>query len=140
MLIRKGQRVFADEEIDVEEEVVDEAPEEASVTVDPEATDLLFEVEDVAQLVAEITGEVVEVSADSDAAVFTIGEGEGAEEFTVTADGDEEVLEASRKMLRGKKPVTASRKAMLRKRVNTPVRKPVTASRKAVRPVRKQGR
>lgn len=76
------------------------------VAVAPEATDLLFEAEDVAELVAEVTGQDVEVVAEEDTVVFTIGE----DEFTVEAEGNEEILEARRMNVRGKKPVAASRK------------------------------
>ncbi|MBQ2856559.1 MAG: hypothetical protein IJE78_05415 [Bacteroidaceae bacterium] len=133
MLIRKGRKVFADEDIQVDEEVVDEAPaDDTDVTVDPSATDLLFEAEDVAELVAEVTGEVVEVTADGDEVVFSVGDND----FTVTADGDEEMLEASTKMLRGKRRVMAARRPMARK---AGARRPVTASRKAApaRPLRR---
>lgn len=82
----------------------------SEVDVAPEATDLLFEAEDVAELVAEVTGEVVEVTADEDEVVFAVGEGENAEEYTVTAEGDEEVLECVRKNVRGKRAVAASTK------------------------------
>lgn len=77
-----------------------------SVDIAPEATDLLFEAEDVAELVAEVTGEAVEVVADEDTVTFTIGE----DEFTVEAEGNEEIVEARRTELRGKKPVSASTK------------------------------
>lgn len=117
----------------------------ADAEVAPEAMDLLFEAEDVAELVAEVTGDVVEVTADGDEVVFSVGEGEMAEEFTVTADGDEEILEATRRNIRGKKPVRASRRvrACGTGRVNAgedcerPARpeRPVRASRPA-RPVR----
>lgn len=90
----RKRRIYADDE----------------VTVAPEATDLLFEAEDVAELVAEVTGEVVDVTADGDEVVFAVGEGEDAEEFTVTADGDEEVLESVRKPFKGKRTVSASRR------------------------------
>lgn len=93
MFIQK-RKVMADSEVDVA----------------PEATDLLFEAEDVAELVAEVTGQVVEVTAEGDEVTFAVGEGEEATEFTVTADGDEEVLESSRRNFRGKKNVAASRK------------------------------
>lgn len=83
---------------------------EDEINVAPEATDLLFEAEDVAELVAEVTGEVVDVTADGDEVVFAVGEGEAAEEFTVTAEGDEEILETSRRALKGKRTVAASRK------------------------------
>ena len=79
---------------------------EGEVMVAPEATDLLFEAEDVAELVAEVTGQDVEVVADEDTVVFTVGE----DEFTVEAEGDEEILESVRKNIRGKKPVAASKK------------------------------
>lgn len=98
----------------------------AEAEVAPEAMDLLFEAEDVAELVAEVTGDVVEVNADGDQVVFSIGEGEDAEEFTVTAEGDEEILEASRRNFRGRKPVKASRKVEAAKRPATakkPIRK-----------------
>jgi hypothetical protein len=48
----------------------------ADAEVAPEAMDLLFEAEDVAELVAEVTGDVVEVTADGDEVVFSVGEGE----------------------------------------------------------------
>ena len=66
-------------------------------SVAPEASDLLFEAEDVAELVAEVTGEAVEVT-------FAVGE----DEFTVQAEGDEEILESVRKPMRNKRTVAAS--------------------------------
>lgn len=80
----------------------------AETDVAPEATDLLFEAEDVADLVAEVTGENVTVEADEDTAEFTIGEGEEAEVITVEAEGDEEVLEACTRISRGRRSVKAS--------------------------------
>lgn len=80
--------------------------EDAVVEVEPEATDLLFEAEDVAELVAEVTGEDVGVEVVEDSVVFTVGE----EEFTVEPDGDEEILEASTKILSKKAPVKASKR------------------------------
>lgn len=82
------------------------------VVVNEEATDILFEAEDVAELVAEVTGEDVEVTADEDQVVFAVGD----EEYTVEPEGDEEILEsrgtqgreavkASRKVAAGRKPV-----------------------------------
>ncbi len=87
------KRILANDDIDT-----------AGAQVAPEASDLLFEAEDVAELVAEVTGEPVEVTAEEDAVVFAVGE----DEYTVEADGDEEVLEASRKAFRGKRFVAAS--------------------------------
>ena len=86
------------------------------VFVEPEATDLLFEAEDVAELVAEVTGEPVEVAAEGDVVTFTVSE----DEYTVTAEGDEEILE-SRRM--PKKPAV---KASQRRR---PTARPTVASR-----------
>lgn len=75
----------------------------AETEVAPEATDLLFEAGDVADLVAEVTGEDVEVEATEDAVEFTVGE----ETFVVEPEGDEEVLEASTRVNK-RKAVKAS--------------------------------
>lgn len=98
--------VKADEEV---EEV--KAPEAPEAEVAPEATELLFETEDVAQLLAEVTDEdvTVDVDDDTDEIVFTVAD----EEYTVTPDGEEELLEASTRIM-GKKRVSAASK--LRKR------------------------
>ena len=79
---------------------------DADVDVDPEASDLLFEAEDVAQLVAEVTGDdvVVETDDESDTVTFTVGD----DQFEVQPDGDEEILEASTRFSRKKKTVSAS--------------------------------
>lgn len=79
----------------------------ADTEIDPAATDLLFETEDVAELVSEVTGEPVEVTSDEDRVTFTVGD----DEYTVTPEGDEEILESSRKVLRGKRTVQASSKS-----------------------------
>ena len=81
---------------------------------------LLFEAEDVAQLITEITGEDVDVapSDDGDYVDFTVGD----EVYTVEADGDEEVLEAVRRPLAKKRSVAASRK------VKNTQRKPVKSA------------
>lgn len=112
------RRVMADEEI--MEQEIDEIPEEDEtvVEIDPEATELVFEAEDVAELVAEVTGEEVSVSVDTDQVVFTVGE----DEYTVAPDGDEEILETSRKALRGKRSVKAS-KSFASRRVGRPIRR-----------------
>lgn len=104
--------VKADEEIEEVEETAPEAPE---AEVAPEATELLFETEDVAQLLAEVTDEdvTVDVDDDTDEIVFTVAD----EEYTVAPDGEEELLEASTRIM-GKKRVSAASK--LRKR---PVRR-----------------
>lgn len=111
---KNTKKVTAGDELDTEvmepemdEDVVDDTPDaEEDVNVAPEATDLLFEAEDVAQLVAEVTGQPVDVDTaeDGNSVEFTVGE----DVFTVTAEGDEEVLEAVRKPLKKKKHVSAS--------------------------------
>ena len=84
----RRRNIQADDMID--EAVVDDVPaeDEAPVDVAPEAMDLLFEAEDVAELVAEITGQDVEVTADEDAVVFSVGDAD----FTVEPEGDEEIV------------------------------------------------
>lgn len=109
---RKVRRaVRAAEEI-AEEGVVDidDAPV-ADVEVADEASDLLFEAEDVAELIAEVTDEDVAVTVEDDIVKFEVGE----DEFVVEAEGDEEILESTRKPLSGKKGVKASRKVTKRR-------------------------
>lgn len=84
----KGRRVMA------ETEIADEAAE------------LLFEVEEVAELISNVTGEDVEVTTDGDTAEFAVGD----EVFTVEAEGTEEVLESSR-IRKSAKRVSASARA-----------------------------
>lgn len=83
------------------------ASEEGAVDIAPEATELLFETPDVADLIAEVTGEDVSVEADEDQVVFTVGE----DEFVVEAEGDEELLEACTRVRKSARPVKASRTA-----------------------------
>lgn len=84
--------------IKAEEEMIEDAP----VMDDP--GELLFEATDVADLLAEVTGEDVNMDMDDNVVVFTIGE----DEYTIEPEGDEEVLEAVRKPLRNKRPVAAN--------------------------------
>lgn len=72
-------------------------------TVAPEASELLFEANDVAQLVAEVTGEPVDVTADEETVTFEVGD----DSYTVEAEGNEEVLE-SRRIPAGRRRVAAS--------------------------------
>lgn len=134
MFIQK-RRIVAEDEID---EQMDDMPMEGedagAVEVDPEASDLLFEAEDVAELVAEVTGEAVEVTVDEDYVTFAVGDSE----YTIEAEGDEEILEASRKVLRGKRKVSASTSRKVAGKKAAP-RRTVSAS-KQTRPVRKVGR
>ena len=93
MRINKNKRIRANEEIDVA----------------PEATELLFEAEDVAQVVAEATGEDVAVDVTDEGVEFTVGEGEEADVIFVEPDGDEEILESSTQIR--KRSVKASTRA-----------------------------
>jgi hypothetical protein len=92
---------------DIEDVEVDAPVEDASV----EESELLFEAEDVAELIAEITEQPVDVTTDTDTdeVVFTVGE----DEYTITPEGDEEVVEESRK-IRSARKVSASRRAARR--------------------------
>ena len=144
MFIQRAKKVVANDELmdqnlepEVEEAVESEGEVEGEgeVVIDPEATDLLFESEDVAELIAEITGESVEVSVEDDSVAFAIGE----DVYTVEAEGDEEILEASSKaVLRGKRTVAASTRRQVPAR-RKPAARPVSASTqsRASRPVRK---
>lgn len=82
---RTTKAIKADDEIDETVDDVDTAVEEEA--------DLLFESEDVAELLAEVTGEAVDMEVTDDAVVFTVGD----EEFEITPEGDEESLEACTK-------------------------------------------
>lgn len=84
-----------------ENEVMDQGAE-----VNVEEMDVLFEASDVAELIAEVTGDSVEVTTDEDSGdvIFAVGE----DEYTVTPEEDTEILESTRRTLRGKKPVSAS--------------------------------
>lgn len=122
----RRRRVLAEEMMDDEVmDTVDEG-EAGGVSVDPAATDLLFEAEDVAELVAEITGQAVEVTVEDDSVEFAVGE----DVYTIEAEGNEEVLEASTKILRNKRTVSAST------RRRHAARRRVAASRQT-RPLRK---
>lgn len=107
----RRRNIKADEEV-MDEEIVDDVPEEGGVDVAPEATDLLFEAEDVAELVAEVTGQEVSVTVDDEAVQFEVGE----DVYTVEPEGDEEILESTRKPLRNKKSVKASTRRVARRR------------------------
>lgn len=109
MVIHKHPIKASEEIVDdaVMEPEVDDVVDEPEVEVAPEATDLLFEAEDVAELIAEVTGQPVEVTAEDNSVVFAVGD----DEFTVEAEGNEEVLESVRKPMKGKKAIAASRTA-----------------------------
>ena len=93
----------------------------ADTDVAPEATDLLFEAEDVAQLISEITGEDVSVesSEDGESVDFAVGD----EVYTVQAEGDEELVESSSRIAPKKRNVSASRDSQKNSRTIRKVRK-----------------
>lgn len=107
------KRIVADEEMDT--------TPVATADVDPEATDLLFEAEDVAELIAEVAGEPVDVTVEDDSVKFAVGD----DEYLVEPEGDEEILEAVR--LPRKKAVAASTRRPARR--PAPAKKPVKSSR-----------
>lgn len=134
-ILRKGngRKVVADEEFDVEETAPVE--EEAGVVdVADEATELLFETEDVAQLIAEVTGEDVEVSTDDETeeVEFAVGD----EVFTITPDEDIEDVESSRKIKRSLKRVSASRQRSSRA-VKASTKRAARPAKKSVRRISK---
>lgn len=108
-----NSRIVRRRPIKAEEEIEEEIEEVEPVDVAPEASDLLFEAEDVAQLVAEVTGKDVAVTAEDDVVTFEVGD----DQFVVEADGDEEILESTKRPFRGKRPVKASRKVAPRKAI-----------------------
>ena len=61
--------------------------------------------EDVAELIAEVTGEPVDVTVDDSEVVFAVGD----DEFTVTPEGDEEIVEQSTRIRKSEKSVRANR-------------------------------
>lgn len=128
MFIQK-RRIVAEDVIEdqVDDVAMDDVAEEgeADVQVAPEATDLLFEAEDVAELVAEVTGQPVEVNVEDDFVEFAVGD----DVYTIEAEGDEEVLEASTKIVK-KRTVSASTK-------RRPAGKRQVAASKQTRPLRK---
>lgn len=122
---RKGnRRIYAEEEVEVQEQ--------GAVDVDPEATELVFETQDVAELIAEVTGNDVEVVADENEVTFTVGD----TDFTVEAEGGEEVLEAST-AIRRRNAVRANTRNSAQNRRNVSASRSVPARRPAGRTVRR---
>lgn len=118
---RRYVRAAEDDDAQIDETInVDDVDTDADVA--PEATDLVFEVQDVADLVSAVTDAPVDVDVadDGNSIDFTVGDDEDAEVYTVEADGNEEVLESVRTR---KKAVKASRRPASRRTV--------TASRRA---------
>ena len=114
--------IKAEEEIeDIDVEDIDDADFDDADFEEPEIeeSEILFEASDVAEVLAEATGEPVDYTVDDETTevTFTVGENE----ITVTPEGDEEVVEestrvrgrkiaASRKMSKPAKKVAASRR------------------------------
>lgn len=69
------------------------ANEDVEVVVAPEVYETVFEAEDVAELIAEVTGEDVAVDTQDESGIveFTIGDST----YTVEPDEDDEILEAT---------------------------------------------
>lgn len=113
---RSTKAIKADDELDVEDELPE--VEDFDVEVSPEATELLFETEDVAQLLAEVTQQPVDVDTadDGESVEFTVGK----DVYTVESEGDEEVLESVRKPFKRKKAIKSSRQ--MSKNIKKPVR------------------
>lgn len=81
------------------------------VDVTPEASEILFQADDVADVIAEVTGE--DVSADiadeeTGAVEFTVGDPEDGNSYIVEPEGDEEVVETSKRIPARKRAVKAS--------------------------------
>lgn len=113
---RSTKAIKADDELDVEDELPE--VEDTDVEVSPEATELLFETEDVAQLLAEVTQQPVDVDTadDGESVEFTVGK----DVYTVESEGNEEVLESVRKPFKRKKAIKSSRQ--ISKNIKKPVR------------------
>lgn len=88
MLIRSKKKIVADDEI--MEQPVDQVADD--VDVEPAAAEMLFEAEDVADILAEVTGQPITVEVADDASQCVIGVGE--DEFTIDAEDAEEINEA----------------------------------------------
>lgn len=88
MLIRSKKKIVADDEI--MEQPVDQVADD--VDVEPSAAEMLFEAEDVADILAEVTGQPITVEVADDASQCVIGVGE--DEFTIDAEDAEQINEA----------------------------------------------
>ena len=100
----KSRRVFAEDTMDSE------------VTIDPAAVELLFETQDVADLISEVTGEDVSVEMDEagEAVTFTVGD----DEITVTPEEDAEIVESAKSIRSARRPVVNSKRPNRRSTVS----------------------
>lgn len=90
-------------------------------------TDLMFEVEDVVDLVAEVTGKDVEIAIDDETDVATLTVGDDEYEIDVS---DAEILEEAPEAEKPAEPVVESRVLRGRKTVNASVGKIVRSVKK----------
>lgn len=110
MFIKK-RRIVAEEELpetvdtEMEETFDDEDAGEGEVNVDPEISEVLFEAQDVGEILAEVTGEDVDVYSDQDTGDVIINVGD--EEYTITPDEDAEEVTSAKKPA-ARRPVKAS--------------------------------
>ena len=125
MYINK-RRIMAAEEIDEVEEKVSE------VDIAPEATDMLFEAEDVAELIAEVTDKVVEVEVADDDVIFRVGENE----FVITPDGGEELVETSTRVKKSTRKASCNSRTKNQLRNKKPVKANTRNPRRVIRKAR----
>ena len=104
---RVSSKIVADDEVMVD----DTMPEEA-------ASDLLFEADDVAELLSEVTGEEVGVDTDEDTVIFTVGD----DEYTIEAEGDEEELTACTKPVKARKDDKEVKSSARARKTSRPVK------------------
>lgn len=104
---RVSSKIVADDEVMVD----DTMPEES-------ASDLLFEADDVAELLSEVTGEEVGVDTDEDTVIFTVGD----DEYTIEAEGDEEELTACTKPVKTRKDDKEVKSSARARKTSRPVK------------------
>lgn len=104
---RVSSKIVADDEVMVE----DTMPEDA-------VSDLLFEADDVAELLSEVTGEEVGVDTDEDTVIFTVGD----DEYTIEAEGDEEELTACTKPVKARKDDKEVKSSARARKTSRPVK------------------
>ena len=116
--VRASRKAIRADEDFVEDEIIDapEADDDVADFGDDEVVEeeILFEASDVAEVLAEVTGEPVDFTVDDETTevTFTVGD----DEITVTPEGDEEVVEQSTRVI-GKK-VQASKMAKPARKVS----------------------
>lgn len=106
--VRASRKAIRADEDFAEDEIIDAPAEDVEDFSDDEAVEeeILFEASDVAEVLAEVTGEPVDYTVDDETTevTFTVGD----DEVTVTPEGDEEVVEESTRV-RGRKIAASTR-------------------------------